>query len=92
MEFFTKTKAVKLKSHIGKYVVADDDQSSTRQSRDGAAGRAPWLVELVDTNPHVVRLKSCYNRYLTAAADPFLFGMTGHKVLQTVPEKKKSQI
>ncbi|KAL8532563.1 hypothetical protein ACS0TY_008958 [Phlomoides rotata] len=92
MEFFTKTKAVKLKSHLGKYLVADDDQSSTRQSRDGAARRARWLVELVDTNPHVVRLKSCYNRYLTAAADPFLLGMTGHKVLQTVPENPRKDL
>ncbi|KAL8471932.1 hypothetical protein ACS0TY_029242 [Phlomoides rotata] len=51
MDCFTKTKSVKLKSHIGKYLVDDDDQSSTRQSRDGAARRARWLVELVDTNP-----------------------------------------
>ncbi|KAI3452797.1 hypothetical protein Pfo_009460 [Paulownia fortunei] len=86
MEFFTKTKAVRLKSHLNKYLVADEDQNSTRQSRNGAARKARWLVELVDTNPHVVCLKSCYNRYLTASNDHFLLGMTGHKVLQTIPE------
>lgn len=86
MEFFKKSKAVRLKSHLNKYLIADDDQISTRQSRNGAARRARWLVELVDTNPHVVRLKSCYGRYLTASREPFLLGMTGHKVLQTVPE------
>lgn len=86
MEFFTKQKAVRLKSHLSKYLAAAEDQSSTRQSRRGDARPARWLVELVDTNPHVVRLKSCYGRYLTAAAEPFLLGMTGQKVLQTLPE------
>ncbi|XP_042025785.1 uncharacterized protein LOC121772662 [Salvia splendens] len=86
MEFFTKTPAVRLKSHLNKYLAAADDQSSTRQTRRGDTRRTRWLVDLVDTNPHVVRLKSCHGRYLTAAADPFLLGMTGHKVLQTSPE------
>ncbi|GER55956.1 actin cross-linking protein [Striga asiatica] len=86
MEFFTKTKAVRLKSHLNKYLVAGDDQISTRQSSNGAARKARWLVELVDDNPRAVRLKSCHNRYLTASSEPFLLGMTGHKVLQTLPE------
>ncbi|PIM98241.1 hypothetical protein CDL12_29281 [Handroanthus impetiginosus] len=87
MEFFKKSQAVRLKSHLDKYLIADDDQISTRQSRRGAATKSGrWLVELVETNPHVIRLKSCYNRYLTASHEPFLLGMTGHKVLQTMPE------
>lgn len=86
MEFFVKTKAVRLKSHLNKYLVADEDQISTRQSRSGAARKARWLVELVDTNPHVIRLKSCHGRYLSASGDAFLLGMTGHKVLQVIPE------
>ncbi|KAH6815686.1 hypothetical protein C2S51_020506 [Perilla frutescens var. frutescens] len=86
MEFFTKTKAVRLKSHLNKYLVAEDDQISTRQSRRGGAARkARWLVELVDNNRGVVRLKSCNHRYLAASNAPFLFGMTGRKVLQTLP-------
>ncbi|XP_057810900.1 uncharacterized protein LOC131025248 [Salvia miltiorrhiza] len=92
MEFFTKTPAVRLKSHLNKYLAADDDQSSTRQSRRGDARRARWLVELVDTNPHVVRLKSCHGGYLTAAADPFLLGATGRKVLQTLPENPAKEL
>ncbi|KZV49901.1 hypothetical protein F511_41273 [Dorcoceras hygrometricum] len=86
MEFFKEAKAVRLRSHLNKYLAADDDQVSTRQSRNGAARRSRWLVELVDGNSHVVRLKSCFNRYLTATSDHFLLGMTGHKVLQTSPD------
>lgn len=92
MEFFSNTKAVRLKSHLNKYLVADEDQISTRQSRNGAARKARWLVELVDTNRHVVHLKSCYNRYLTASDDPFLLGMTGRKVLQTLPENQTKDL
>ncbi|CAA2968842.1 Hypothetical predicted protein [Olea europaea subsp. europaea] len=89
MEFFKEAKAVSLRSHLNKYLVADDDQESTRQSRNGSARKARWLVELVDNNPHVIRLKSCHGRYLTASDEAFLLGMTGHKVLQTLPENIK---
>ncbi|GFP80049.1 hypothetical protein PHJA_000148300 [Phtheirospermum japonicum] len=92
MELFSKTKAVRLKSHLNKYLIADDDQISTRQSRNGAARKARWLVELVETNPHVIRLKSCHGRYLTASSEPFLLGMTGHKVTQTLPEKQTENL
>ncbi|XP_051114406.1 uncharacterized protein LOC127240034 isoform X2 [Andrographis paniculata] len=86
MEFFNGAKAVRLKSHIGKFLVADDDELTVRQSRRSASStKARWLVELVAGNPHAVRLKSCHGRYLTAADDPFLLGMTGKKVLQTIP-------
>ncbi|XP_073287622.1 uncharacterized protein [Primulina huaijiensis] len=86
MEFFKDAKAVRLRSHLNKYLAADDDQISTRQSRSASARRSRWLVELVDGNSHVVRLKSCFNRYLTASSDHFLIGMTGKKVSQTSPE------
>ncbi|XP_073130815.1 uncharacterized protein [Henckelia pumila] len=85
-EFFNKAKAVKLRSHLGKYLIADDDHISTWQSRNGAAVNARWLVELVESNSHVIRLKSCHNRYLTASSRHFFPGMTGRKVLQTMPE------
>lgn len=90
MEFFDKTSAVRLKTHQDKYLVADDDQLTVRQSQSAAGTRrARWLIEHVDSNSHVIRLKSCYGRYLTATGMPFFLGMTGKKVLQTLPENTK---
>ncbi|KAL2510190.1 Actin cross-linking protein [Forsythia ovata] len=88
MEFFNKAKAVRLKSHLNKYLVADDDQVTTRQSRS-ATRKGRWTVELVETNSHVIRLKSCHGRYLTASKEPFLLGTIGCKVVQTEPENIK---
>ncbi|XVF84823.1 hypothetical protein PTKIN_Ptkin17bG0070300 [Pterospermum kingtungense] len=87
MELFTKAKAVKLRSHLEKYLVADDDQETVRQSRNSSGKRARWFVELVKDKPYVIRLRSCHGKYLTATDIPFLLGMTGEKVLQTVPDK-----
>ncbi|GFP90350.1 hypothetical protein PHJA_001178900 [Phtheirospermum japonicum] len=87
MEFFNKAKAVRLQSHLGKYLVADDDEQTVRQSRNGAAHKARWMVEFVDGRCDRIRLKSCHGLYLTAAEEPFLLGMTGKKVLQTMPDK-----
>ncbi|MCD7459359.1 hypothetical protein HAX54_040686 [Datura stramonium] len=85
MEFFCKAKVVRLKSHLDKYLVADDDQENIRQSRNGSSRKARWLVELVDNdnddagNSHFIRLKSISGKYLTASDEPFLLGMTGKK-------------
>lgn len=90
MEFFNKAKVVRLKSHLDKYLVADDDQENIRQSRNGSSRKARWLVELVDAeNSHFIRLKSGSDKYLTASDEPFLLGMTGKKVIQTLPENTK---
>jgi hypothetical protein len=86
MEVFQKAKAVKLRSHLDKYLVADDDRKKIRQSRNGSSRRAIWFVELVERKSHVIRLRSCHGTYLTATTEPFLLGMTGNKVLQTEPE------
>ncbi|KAK9192005.1 hypothetical protein WN943_020621 [Citrus x changshan-huyou] len=90
MEVFAKSKAVKLRSHLDKYLVADDDQERVRQSRNGASSgkKATWIVELVENKGNVIRLRSCYGKYLTASNIPFLLGMTGNKVVQAVPEEK----
>ncbi|XP_041999080.1 uncharacterized protein LOC121748664 [Salvia splendens] len=85
MEFFTKAKAVRLQSHLGKYLVADDDEETVRQSRNGASRNARWTVEFVEGKRDRLRLKSCHGLYLTAAEEQFLLGMTGKKVLQTRP-------
>lgn len=82
MEFFNNAKAVRLKSHLDKYLVADDDEGTVRQSHDGASRRARWHVELVSGNPHVIRLRSAQGGlYLAASDESYLLGMTGKKVL-----------
>lgn len=90
MEFFNKAKAVKLKSHLNKYLVADDDHETVRQSRNSTSSKARWIVEKVENKSHVIRLKSCNGNYLTASEVPFLLGMTGNKVTQTKPPEKLS--
>ncbi|XP_071685712.1 uncharacterized protein [Rutidosis leptorrhynchoides] len=94
MEFFEKLVAVRLKTHLDKYLVADDDQVNVRQSRSGGGTRrARWLIEHVDSNSHVIRLKSCYGSYLTASNTPFLLGMTGKKVvLQTLQQESNKDL
>ncbi|GKV22747.1 hypothetical protein SLEP1_g32580 [Rubroshorea leprosula] len=88
MEFFTGVKAVRLRSHLDKYLVADDNKETVRQSRNGSAQKGRWFVELVEDETHVIRLKSCHGKYLAASDQEFLLGITGKKkVLQTVPEK-----
>ncbi|XAR56049.1 hypothetical protein NMG60_11036338 [Bertholletia excelsa] len=89
MELLGKARTFRLRSHHSKYLVADDDQETVRQSRNGSSRRAQWLVERVDGKPHLIRLKSCHDRYLTASYAPFLLGMTGNKVLQTSPDNMK---
>ncbi|XP_010272201.1 PREDICTED: uncharacterized protein LOC104608044 isoform X2 [Nelumbo nucifera] len=83
MEFFNKARAIRLRSHLGKYLFADDDEETVRQSRNGSSHKARWIVEIVQGNSHLMRLKSFYGQYLTASNEPFLLGMTGKKVLQT---------
>ncbi|CAK9180386.1 unnamed protein product [Ilex paraguariensis] len=89
MEFFNKAKSVRLRSHLGKYLVADDDEETVRQSSNGSSRKARWTVEFVEGNSHVIRLKSFHGKYLTASDEPFLLGMTGKKVVQTIPTTMK---
>lgn len=83
-----KAKAVRLRNRHGKYLVADDDQSSIRQSRNGSSQKSTWTVEFVSDKRNKIRLKSCHGLYLTATAEPFLLGMTGKKVIQNLPATK----
>lgn len=89
MEFFNRAKAVRLRSHLDKFLIADEDEETVRQSRNGSSTRARWLVEWVQSDNHLIRLKSCYNKYLTASADAASMGLTGSKVLQTTPFSMK---
>ncbi|CAN1321231.1 hypothetical protein LINPERPRIM_LOCUS31960 [Linum perenne] len=84
MEFFTKTKAIKLRSHLDKYLLADDDGYTVRQTRTSASSPpATWFVELIDGRNDVVRLRSSFGTYLTASDAPFLLGAAGYKAVQT---------
>ncbi|CAN0925797.1 hypothetical protein LINGRAHAP2_LOCUS34963 [Linum grandiflorum] len=87
MEFFTKTMAVKLRSHLDKCLIADPDFKTVRQTRTNASSRrATWLVELIPERNGVVRLRSCHGTYLTASDARFRLGVMGSKVVQTVPD------
>nr|XP_043607713.1 uncharacterized protein LOC122579590 isoform X2 [Erigeron canadensis] len=90
MEFFEKAVAVRLKSHLDKYLVAGDDGLTVRQSRKaGSTNAGRWLIERVETNSHVIRLKSCYGRYLTACSTQVLLGTTGNRIIQSVTENTR---
>lgn len=81
MEFFTNAKLVLLRSHHGKYLTADKDEDSVSQNRSASSKNAHWSVELTG---NFLRLKSFHGKYLTASDRPFLLGMTGCKVIQTL--------
>ncbi|KAH7521972.1 uncharacterized protein LOC107422744 isoform X2 [Ziziphus jujuba] len=83
MEFFDKAKVVALRSNHEKYLHAHEDKESVRQHSDGLSKGSRWTVELVTRSDSVIRLKSCYGRYLTATNHPFLTGLTGRKVEQS---------
>ncbi|XP_048332841.2 uncharacterized protein LOC107406111 [Ziziphus jujuba] len=86
MEFFLNGKALRLRSQYKKYLVAKDDKKSVGQDGDGSSKRAEWTVEVVtDSDDYFIRLKRCYNKYLTASS-------TGQKVLQTPPSPDDSTV
>ncbi|OVA12025.1 Protein of unknown function DUF569 [Macleaya cordata] len=85
MEFFNEAKFVRLRSHLDKYLLAEEDEETIRQSRNCSSRKVRWTVEFIQGKSNVVCLKSCYNKYLTATELPYLFGMTGKKVIQTDP-------
>lgn len=91
MELFQKAKAVRLKSRHDKYLLADEDEESVCQDRNGSIVNAKWTVEILE-EANVLRFKSCYGKYLTASNMPSLFGMTGKKVLQTLPKRLDSSV
>ncbi|KAL3640470.1 hypothetical protein CASFOL_015438 [Castilleja foliolosa] len=87
MEYFQKAKTIKLISHKDKYLVAADDLVSIVQESNETVNNklsATWTVEFVDGKDSI-RLKSCFGTYLTASTQPFLPGVTGKKVVQTMP-------
>ncbi|VAH56621.1 unnamed protein product [Triticum turgidum subsp. durum] len=92
MELFERAKTVRLRSHQNKYMYADEDESHVLQDRNAASPNARWTVELVPNAPGVIRLRSRYGRYLTASNEPILMGVTGRKVIQTLPHRLDSSV
>ena len=97
MELFQKARVVRLRSHHDKYLLAEDDEESVCQDRNGSVRNARWTVEFVGNGggadaASVLRFKSCFGKYLTASNMPFLLGMSGKKVLQTLPSRLDSSI
>nr|GMD56513.1 uncharacterized protein LOC109178199 [Ipomoea batatas]GMD58123.1 uncharacterized protein LOC109178199 [Ipomoea batatas] len=92
MEIFEKAKTVRLKSHHDKYLLADRKEELVFQDRHRDSNAARWTVEFVEGAHFVIRLKSCYGKYLTAADEQHLLGVTGRRVLQTMPRKLDSKI
>ncbi|KQK20485.1 uncharacterized protein LOC100823227 isoform X2 [Brachypodium distachyon] len=92
MELFERAKTVRLRSYHDKYMYADEDESHVQQGRNASSPNARWTVEPVPHAPGVIRLRSRYGRYLTASNEPFLLGVTGRKVLQTLPHRLDSSV
>ncbi|KAG7559117.1 hypothetical protein ISN45_Aa05g007260 [Arabidopsis thaliana x Arabidopsis arenosa] len=89
MEIFKKAETVRLRSYHDKYLLAEEDEESVSQDRDGRSMNARWTVEIVEVT-NVIRLKSCFGKYLTASNIPMFLGMTGKKVTQTLPRRLDS--
>ncbi|KAL1200922.1 hypothetical protein V5N11_031621 [Cardamine amara subsp. amara] len=89
MEIFKKAEAVRLRSYHDKYLLAEDDEESVNQDRDGRSMNARWTVEVVE-EASVIRLKSCFGKYLTASNIPMFLAMSGKKVTQTLPRRLDS--
>ncbi|KAJ9562488.1 hypothetical protein OSB04_007648 [Centaurea solstitialis] len=92
MQYFQRANAVRLRSHHRKYLLADDDGEHVSQDRQGTVKNARWTVEFDDNFDDVIRLKSCFGRYLTASEDPHILGVTGQKVIQSCPQKLDSSV
>nr|CAB3452231.1 unnamed protein product [Digitaria exilis] len=92
MELFERARVVRLRSHHDKYLYADEDESHVVQDRNAASPNARWVVEPVPHAAGVLRLRSRYGRYLSASNEPFLLGVTGRKVLQTMPYRLDSSV
>ncbi|KAF7852278.1 hypothetical protein BT93_L4572 [Corymbia citriodora subsp. variegata] len=86
MELFRDAKTVRLWSQDGRYLVAEGDEViALRDEETRQRDKARWSVEFDDHSDSILRLKSCYGKYLTASDKPFLSDETSRKVLQSPP-------
>ncbi|KAE8710003.1 putative serine/threonine-protein kinase [Hibiscus syriacus] len=92
MEIFEKASVVRLCRHHDKFLVANDDQETIGQDRDGSSRNARWAREFPESSSFHIRLKSCHGKYLTASNMLFLIGLRGKRVLQTLPRRLTSSV
>ncbi|KAG9147630.1 hypothetical protein Leryth_015709 [Lithospermum erythrorhizon] len=92
MDIFQTAKNIRLKSIHNKYLIAEENQETVKQDKDGSSNNSKWTIEIVQNADNIIHLKSCYNKYLTASNQPCLLGTTGKKVLQTVPNRVDSSV
>ncbi|GMI68454.1 CROLIN 1 [Hibiscus trionum] len=92
MEIFQKSRVVRLCSHHERLLVANDDQETVSQERDWSSMKAQWTVEFPESSSIHIRLESCYGKYVTASNMPFLIGLRGKMVLQTLPRRLTSSV
>ncbi|KAJ4889720.1 Uncharacterized protein Rs2_29468 [Raphanus sativus] len=92
VEFFRKAKAVRMRSIHDKYLTANENEETVSQGKNRSIENTQWTVEPVSHSYHVIRLKSCYGKYLTASNERFLLGATGKKVMQLKPSRLDSSV
>ncbi|KAK9292836.1 hypothetical protein L1049_020816 [Liquidambar formosana] len=83
MDLFQNAKAVRLRSQHNEYLRAEEDEKTVTRHRDGSSKNARWTVEFVPNSSNVIRLKSCFNKYLTASDQTSCCAKTDLRVLQT---------
>ncbi|KAF3456120.1 hypothetical protein FNV43_RR00768 [Rhamnella rubrinervis] len=76
---------VKLQSYHEKYLHAVDDQTSVIQGDNVATNNVKWRVESVPGSDTLIRLKSCYGKYLAASDEPFLLVLQVFKSIRHRP-------
>ena len=92
MDIFQKAKAIRIRSSHNKFLAAADDEETVFQKKKGSTKNAQWTVEPVRDSDHVIRLKSCYGKYLTALNERFLLGAKGKRVIQLMPIQLDSSV
>ncbi|KAF8049574.1 hypothetical protein N665_2177s0002 [Sinapis alba] len=92
MEIFQKAKAIRIRSSHNKFLAAADNEETVTQKKKGTTKNTQWTVEPVRDSDHVIRLRSCYGKYLTALNERFLPGAKGKKVIQLMPIQLDSSV
>lgn len=91
MELFQNANVIRLQSYNDKYIIAGEDEETVVQDRDGSTKNSLWTVEFVVGKRDVIRLRSCYGKYLTATNTPFIPKVTAKMVLQSCKEGQRTE-